>query len=104
MPPGVNPATDPLPLFWWIILTTCAFDSLTTLAMVNIEALFPDKFRTDKARRKARGWGTPLSMLALPVANIVPPIILGVFGGIGVQAAYLPMILLIISLKASWLR
>jgi len=97
MPPGVNPATDPLPLFWWIILTTCAFDSLTTLAMVNIEALFPDKFRTDKARRKARGWGTPLSMLALPVANIVPPIILGVFGGIGVQAAYLPMILLIIA-------
>jgi len=96
MPPTVNPTTDPLPLFWWIVFTACLFDSLTTLALVNIEALFPDKFRTDKARRKARGWGTPLSMLALPVANIVPPIILGLYGGIDVQAAYIPMILLIV--------
>ena len=38
-----------------------------------MDALFPDKFRTDSARRKGRGWGTPLSMLALPVAMIVPP-------------------------------
>ncbi len=97
MPPTSNPATEPLAFFWWIVFTTCLFDSLTTLALVNIEALFPDKFRTDKARRKARGWGTPLSMLALPVANIVPPIILDLFGGIDVQAAYLPMILLIVA-------
>ena len=96
MPPAGNPATDPLPFFWWIVFTTVLFDSLYTICFVNIEALFPDKFRTDKARRKARGWGTPLSMLALPVANIVPPIILNLFGGIDVQAAYLPMILLII--------
>ncbi len=97
MPPAGNPATDPLPYFWWIVLTTVLFDSLYTICFVNVEALFPDKFRTDSARRRARGWGTPLSMLALPVANIVPPIILGVFGGINAQAAYLPMILLIIA-------
>jgi len=96
MPPASDPATNPLPFFWWIVFTTVLFDSLYTICFVNIEALFPDKFRTDRARRRARGWGTPLSMLALPVANIVPPIILGLFGGIGNQAAYLPMILLII--------
>jgi len=96
MPPAGNPATDPLPFFWWIVFTTVLFDSLYTICFVNIEALFPDKFRTERARRRARGWGTPLSMLALPVANIVPPIILGLFGGIDVQAAYLPMILIII--------
>jgi len=96
MPPAGNPATDPMPFFWWIVFTTVLFDSLYTICFVNIEGLFPDKFRTDTARRKARGWGTPLSMLALPVANIVPPIILGVFGGINNQAAYVPMIMLII--------
>lgn len=97
MPPAGNPATDPLPYFWWIVLTTVLFDSLYTLCFVNVEALFPDKFRTERARRRARGWGTPLSMLALPVASIVPPIILEVFGGTTNQAAYIPMIMIMVA-------
>jgi Na+/melibiose symporter-like transporter len=97
MPPAGDPSTDPLPFFGWIVFTTVLFDSLYTICFVNIEGLFADKFRTDKARRRARGWGTPLSMLALPVANIVPPIILGLFGGSTNQSAYLPMIFLIIA-------
>ena len=100
MPPAGSAATDPLPFFGWLIFTTCLFDSLTTLCFINVEALFPDKFRTDKARRKARGWGTPLSILALPVANIVPPILLGLFGGQDIQGAYIPMIWLIIGTVA----
>ncbi len=64
MPPMVNAATDPMPIFIWIVVTTCLFDSLATLCFINVESLFPDKFRTGKARRKARGWGTPLSMIA----------------------------------------
>jgi len=100
MPPAGSAATDPLPFFWWLIFTTCLFDSLTTLCFINVEALFPDKFRTDKARRKARGWGTPLSILALPIANIVPPLLLGLFGGQDLQGAYIPMIWLIIGTVA----
>ena len=97
MPPAGNPATDPLLFFGWIVFTTVLFDSLYTLCFVNVEALFPDKFRTDKARRRARGWGTPLSMLALPVASIVPPIILSLFGGTTHQPAYIPMILIMVA-------
>jgi len=97
MPPATDPATDPLPFFWWIVFTTVLFDTLYTICFINIEGMFADKFRTEKARRRARGWGTPLSMLALPVANIVPPIILGLFGGSTNQSAYLPMIFLIIA-------
>ncbi len=81
MPPSTDPvaiAADPLPVFGWMIIMTCLFDSLTTLAFVNIDGLFPDKFRNDSARRKARGWGTPLSMLALPFSTIIPPILIGV--------------------------
>jgi len=76
MPPTTDAINDPLPVFGWLVLITCLFDSLTTLAFVNINSLFFDKFRTDEARRKARGWGTPLSMLALPVASIVPPFLI----------------------------
>jgi len=97
MPPAGNAMTDPIPFFFWIIFTTCLFDSLTTLCMINVEGLFADKFRTDKARRRARAWGTPLGMLALPVANMVPPLILLAFGGIDLQSAYIPMIWLIIA-------
>ena len=100
MPPVGSAATDPLPFFGWLVFTTCLFDSLTTLCFVNVDALFPDKFRTDRARRKARGWGTPLSILALPVANIVPPILLGLFGGQETQGAYIPMIWLMIGTVA----
>lgn len=75
MPPTYD-VSNPWPLFGWIIFTTCLFDTLTSLCFVNVEALFPDKFRTDSARRKARGWGTPLSILALPFASIIPPLII----------------------------
>jgi GPH family glycoside/pentoside/hexuronide:cation symporter len=100
MPPAGSAATDPLPFFWWLVFTTCLFDSLTTLCFINVTGLFPDKFRTDKARRKASGWGTPLSIIALPVANIVPPLLLLLFGGQTTQAAYVPMIWLIIGTVA----
>ncbi len=79
MPPTTDAANNPLPVFGWIILITCLFDSLTTLCFVNIDSLFFDKFRTGEAMRKARGWGTPLSMIALPVASIVPPFLI-IFG------------------------
>ncbi len=76
MPPVTNAATNPLPVFGWVVLMTCLFDSLTSLAFVNVDSLFYDKFRTGEAMRKARGWGTPLSMLALPVASIIPPLLI----------------------------
>jgi GPH family glycoside/pentoside/hexuronide:cation symporter len=79
MPPITDPVAvdaNPLPVFGWAVLMTCIFDSLTTLAFVNIDSLFYDKFRTGEAMRKARGWGTPLTMLALPVASIIPPFLI----------------------------
>jgi GPH family glycoside/pentoside/hexuronide:cation symporter len=100
MPPGGDASTNPLPFFFWIVFVTCLFDSLTTLCFVNVDALFPDKFLTDKARRRARGWGTPLSILALPIANMIPPIILSMFGGRFNQAAYVPMVWLMIATVA----
>jgi glycoside/pentoside/hexuronide:cation symporter, GPH family len=97
MPPPGSASTEPFLFFGWLVFTTCLFDSLTTLCFVNVDALFPDKFQTDRSRRRARGWGTPLSILALPIANIIPPLLLGLFGGQDLEGAYLPMILLMVA-------
>jgi len=93
MPPlGASPIT----LFWWIVITTCVFDSLVTLCMINVSGLFPDKFRTDKSRRKATGYGTPLSMLALPASAIIPPLIITFEN----PASYIPMAWLCVGILA----
>ncbi len=94
MPPMVNAATNPMPIFIWIVVTTCLFDSLATLCFINVESLFPDKFRNGKARRKARGWGTPLSMIALPVSAIIPPLMI-TFDD---PASYIPMAFLCVGI------
>ena len=94
------PAGDTMTIFWWVVFTTILFDSLYTLCFLNVNALFPDKFRTDKARRRGSGWATFFSMLALPLANMVPPIILALFGGSNVQGAYIPMIWIMVGTLA----
>ena len=50
MPPMVDAASNPMPIFIWIVVTTCLFDSLATLCFINVGSLFPDKFRNGKAR------------------------------------------------------
>jgi GPH family glycoside/pentoside/hexuronide:cation symporter len=97
MPPVTDAATNPLPVFGWVVLMTCLFDSLTTLAFVNIESLFYDKFRTGEAMRKARGWSTPLSMLALPVASIIPPLLISY----GVASTYIFMAWIFVAIAAT---
>lgn len=86
-PPTLDPATEPLGLFGWIVFTTCLFDTLTSLCFVNVNSLFPDKFRTERARRRAQGWGTPLSIIALPFASILPPLIIT----LRTASTYIPM-------------
>ena len=93
MPPTYD-TSNPWVLFGWIVFTTCLFDTITTLCFVNVDALFPDKFRTDSARRKARGWGTPLSILALPFASIIPPLIITLEN----PATYIPLAWLVVGI------
>jgi len=91
MPPLGAP---PIMLFWWIVITTCVFDSLVTLCMVNVTGLFPDKFRSDKARRRASGWGAAFSMIALPASAIIPPLIITFED----PTSYIPMAMLCVGI------
>ncbi|MFW9951624.1 MAG: MFS transporter, partial [Candidatus Thorarchaeota archaeon] len=93
-PPAINPSTEPWALFGWIVVTTCLFDTLTSLCFVNVNSLFPDKFRTERARRRAQGWGTPLSIIALPFASIIPPLIITLNN----PSTYIPMAWLVVGI------
>lgn len=86
------PAGDSTAIFWWVVFTTILFDSLYSLCFVNVNSLFPDKFQSSSSRRRASGWSTAFSMLALPLANMIPPLLLLFFGGVDNRAAYIPMI------------
>jgi len=75
-PPITDGAGNPAAVFAWLVFTTCLYDTCLTLGNVNITGLFPDKFRSDKARRKIQAWSAPLSLLALPVASLLPMLLI----------------------------
>lgn len=89
-PPAADPALNPWPVFWWIVFSTCLFDSLTTLCSVNISGLFPDKFQTAALRRKAQGLQISIGMIAMPISFTIPPL----FIKFGEQSTYVTMALI----------
>lgn len=74
--PDIDPSSNPWPIFSWLVVTTCLFDTFYSLFNINVRALFPDKFRTLKERTQVGGYTTLLGMLALPLAMIIPPMII----------------------------
>lgn len=75
-PPNVDPKTDPLILFGWLVFVTCFFDTTHTIFYVNFQALFPDKFRSVKERRTATGIEMFLGVLGVSLGSIIPPILI----------------------------
>ena len=76
IPPNVDAQTDPLPIFIWLIISTCLYDTTLTISALHATGLFVDKFRSDKARRKAQSYIAPISLLALPIGAMIPPMII----------------------------
>ncbi len=76
LPPDVNAQTNPLPIFIWLIISTCLYDTTLTVSAIHANALFVDKFRSDSVRRKAQSYITPISLLALPIGAMIPAFII----------------------------
>jgi len=74
-PPSVDPVSGAWILFLWLILTTCLFDTFHSLYFVNFIALFPEKFRSNKERRKASGIYVPIGVIGVALGAIVPRLI-----------------------------
>ena len=74
IPPRVDPQTGALAIFGWLVFTTCLFDTFHSIFLVNIQSLFPDKFRSVRERRVATGIQVVLGAIGVALGSILPPL------------------------------
>lgn len=75
-PPNADPQSEAWVFFLWFLATTCIFDTFNSIFFVNFSALFPDKFRSVKERRKATGIQTPIGIIGVALGALLPPMII----------------------------
>jgi GPH family glycoside/pentoside/hexuronide:cation symporter len=68
-------------IFIWLIITTCVFDTLESIFVINFFGLFPDKFRNRNERITASAIGTYFMVFGVIMGGLLPPLII-VFGEI----------------------
>jgi Na+/melibiose symporter-like transporter len=68
-------------IFSWLVVTTCIFDTIESIFLINFFGLFPDKFRNESERVTVSAIGTYFTILGIIVGGLVPPMII-VFGEI----------------------
>ncbi len=66
------PLGNDIAIFLWLILTLCLLDTLTSFSSVNWQAIFPDKFRSQKERTKIGGIEIFLSLIGLALGTLLP--------------------------------
>lgn len=72
VPAGFNASLRPLPVFIWMVASTCLFDTLYTLWEVNYQSIFPDKFRGTGERNKTAGIATAVGILGIAAGFLLP--------------------------------
>ena len=94
MPPTYNAVSGEWILFFWLLFTTCLFDTFHSILFVNFQSLFPDKYRSDQERRTASGIYIMIGVVGVAIGAIVPPLIFnyGNFPSFGVQGIVLAII------------
>ncbi|MBD3195833.1 MAG: MFS transporter [Candidatus Lokiarchaeota archaeon] len=75
VPPTTNAANDAWLLFFWLLFTTCLFDTFHSIFFVNFIALFPHKFKTMKERRLTSGIQIMIGVVGTALGAIVPPLV-----------------------------
>jgi len=75
-PPYLDPVEGAWIYFAWILITTCSYELFFTLSSLNHFALYPDKFKTDKQRRRSGGIRMALSLIGTAIGFIIPPMLI----------------------------
>ncbi|MFW9937982.1 MAG: MFS transporter [Candidatus Thorarchaeota archaeon] len=73
-PPRVNPVSGAWILFFWLLFTTCLFDTFHSLFFVSYMSLFPDKYRSVQERRTASGIYIMVGVFGVAAGAILPPL------------------------------
>lgn len=75
-PPNLDPVDAAWIYFAWILISTCLYELFFTITNLNHVALFPDKFRLDRDRRKAGFWRMLLGIIGTAIGFIIPPMLI----------------------------
>jgi len=75
-PPNVDAATNPWPVFGWLIMSFFIFDTFVTILDVNVGTLRADKFRSDAQRKRYSKFFGPVDMIAVAIGTMIPPLFL----------------------------
>jgi GPH family glycoside/pentoside/hexuronide:cation symporter len=86
-PPNVDPVEGQWILFAWLVFSTCFYDTIESIFIINFYALFPDKFRLSSERLTTAGYMVYIGFVGILFSFTIPPMIL-VFGDI---SSYLTM-------------
>ncbi|TFG13415.1 MAG: MFS transporter, partial [Promethearchaeota archaeon] len=97
-PPQVDPGTGAWILFGWLVFTTCLFDTFHSLFMVNVQSVFPDKFRSVDERRTATAFQVFLGVVGTALGAMIPPLLI-TFGDLQ-SYVFQGVIVLVITLVA----
>ncbi len=62
--------------FLWLVISLCLFDTLFSFMMINWQAIFPEKFRSQEERTKVGAIQTILSNFGLVIGIIIPFLII----------------------------
>ncbi|MHA1490542.1 MAG: MFS transporter [Promethearchaeota archaeon] len=81
-------------LFLWMCVMLCLADTFYSAFFIAWYGMFPEKFRTDKSKRKANVYKLVLSIISVIVGTLIPPEIYK-YGDLGSFAAMAGVILLI---------
>ena len=72
-------------IFLYMVVTVCLYDSFYSMWEVNYQAVFPDKFRTQKERTNTSAIATVVGVFGIAAGFIVPPM----FFEYGVRESYI---------------
>ncbi|WP_422481507.1 MFS transporter [Pleomorphochaeta sp. DL1XJH-081] len=75
-------SSNPLPVFFWMVVTICLFDGCYSLWEVNYQSVYPDKFRSQEVRTKAAAISTAVGVLGVAAGFVIPPLFFS-YGDVG---------------------
>ena len=76
MPPNVDPKSEALIIFAWLVFATCLFDTFNSIWWIGFASLFPEKFRSIKERRTVQGIATPIGIIGITIGALLPPLLI----------------------------
>ncbi len=71
--PAWDPDTQQIPLFLWLLISICLYDTLFSIYDTSYNGLIPDKFRTDRDRVRQSAWANVLSIIGGVMAVFIGP-------------------------------